>query len=274
MSIFESIIYGFVSGLSEFLPVSAQGHQAILLRIFGQDHRDPVRDILVHIGLIFALLVACRSLFVRLRREQILSKRRRKNRPYERSGIYELRLVKTAVVPMLVSMLVYIAARGIEFKPIQFALFFAVNGILLIIPEYMAHGNKDARVMTGLDAILLGLTSVFSSFPGISRVGTMSSLSTARGVDRQVSLNWILALSLPALVMLIGFDVVNLFIQGFDPVSATVILGYLLAAAAAFGGGYLGIVILRYLSVQIGYACFAYYSWGAAMFSVVLYLIV
>lgn len=274
MSLLESIIYGLVSGLSEFLPVSSQGHQAIMMRLFGQDHRDPVRDILVHIGLICALLVACRPLFLHLRREQVLSKRRRRNRTYERKGIFDLRLIKTAVIPMIVGMLVYIATKRFEFKPILLTLFFIINGVVLIVPEYMAHGNKDARVLTGWDGILLGFSSVLSSLPGVSRVGTMSALVTARGADRQASLNWIFALSLPALVMFIGFDVVNLIAQGFDPISFMVILGYLLAAVAAFGGGYFGIVILRYLSVQIGYAGFAYYSWGAAMFSFVLYLIV
>lgn len=274
MSIFESVIYGLVSGLAEFLPISSRGHQALMLRLFGQDHRDPVRDILVHIGLICALLVACRSLFTRLRREQVLSKRRRRKRAYERNGIFDLRLVKTAVIPMLVGMLLYGLTKGCEFNPLQLSLFFIFNGIILIVPEYMAHGNKDARVLTGWDGILLGFTSLLSSLPGVSRVGTMSALLTARGADRQASLNWIFALSLPALAMLIGFDIVNLIVQGFDPVSFSVILGYLLAAVAAFGGGYFGIVILRYLSVQIGYAGFAYYSWGAAMFSFVLYLIV
>lgn len=275
MSIFESLLYGLISGLAEFLPVSSQGHQAILMRLFGQDHRDPVRDILVHLGMLLALLVACRSLFIHLRREQAMSKRtRRRNHTYERKGIFDLRLIKTAAIPMLVGMLAYIAARGFEFKPIQLAFFFALNGIILIIPEYMAHGNKDARAMTGWDGILMGFSALFSSLPGVSRVGTMSAIMTARGADRQSVLNWVLALSLPALAMYLGFDIVNLIIQGFDPVSFTVILGYILAAAASFGGGYFGIVIMRYLTVQIGYAGFAYYSWGAAMFSFVLYLIV
>lgn len=275
MSIFESILYGLISGLSEFLPISSRGHQAVLLRIFGQDHRDPVRDFLVHIAIIAALLLACKSVFVRLRREHALSKRtRRKNHTYERKGIYDLRLVKTATIPMLVGMLFYTATRGMEFKPVHLAVFFILNGIILIIPEYMAHGNKDARVLTGWDAILMGLCSAAASLPGISRVGTMSALATARGADRQNALNWIFTLSLPALILLLGFDIVNLIVQGFDPVSISIIIGYLLSAGAAFCGGYFSIVIMRYLTVQIGYAGFAYYSWGAALFSFILYLIV
>lgn len=275
MTILESIVYGLISGLSEFLPISSQGHQAIFLRIFGQDHRDPVRDFLVHIAIIAALLIGCKSVFLRLRREQALSKRKsRKNRTYERKSIYDLRLVKTAMIPLLVGMFLYLATRSMEFKPLVLTAFFILNGIILIIPEYMAHGNKDARVLTGWDAIVMGLCSVVASFPGISRIGAMSAFTTARGADRQNALNWILVLSLPALAMFLCFDIVNLIVQGFDPVSFSVIVGYVLSAGSAFIGGYLSIVIVRYLTVQIGYAGFAYYSWGAALFSFVLYLIV
>ena len=275
MSLIESLIYGLFSGLTEFLPVSSQGHQAIMLRLFGADHRDPVLDFFVHAGVLFALLLACKSVFVGLRREHILSKRsRKKNRTYERKGVYELRLFKTAVVPMILCMLVYWVTRKAEFKPLLLVLYFVINGIIIIIPEYMAHGNKDARAMTGWDGILLGFTSCISSMPGISRIAAMSAITTARGADRQSALNWILSLCAPALMVWLGFDIVNLIIQGFDPLGFLTVLGYILSALTAFGGAYLGIVTMRYLTVQIGYAGFAYYSWGAAMFSFVLYLIV
>ena len=48
----ESLIYGLISGLAEFLPISAEGHQHIMLYLFGGELRDPVRDFFVHIGLL------------------------------------------------------------------------------------------------------------------------------------------------------------------------------------------------------------------------------
>ena len=48
--------------------------------------------------------------------------------------------------------------------------------------------------------------------------------------------------------------------------------GYLLAGVAAFGGAYVGIKLMLYLMVQIGISSFAYYSWGAALFTLILYL--
>ena len=63
MSFLESLIYGLVSGLSEFLPVSSLGHQALMLRLFGLGNREPGRDVFVHIGILVALISACRAMF-------------------------------------------------------------------------------------------------------------------------------------------------------------------------------------------------------------------
>jgi len=127
--------------------------------------------------------------------------------------------------------------------------------------------------MTGLDGLLFGFFGALSALPGISRVGIMNAYGLARGTDRRDTLNWILILSLPALGMFLCFDVVNMFSYGLGSVSLVIIFGYLLSAAAAFCGGYFSIVFIRFLSVHTGFAGFAYYSLGTALFSFVLYLI-
>ena len=63
MSIIGSIIYGIVSGLTEILPVSSQANQMVMRQIFGVSHKEPIRDLLVHIAILAALLLACRGMF-------------------------------------------------------------------------------------------------------------------------------------------------------------------------------------------------------------------
>ena len=43
MSFFNSIFYGFISGITEILPVSSQAHQALMRYLFGVDTRIPIK---------------------------------------------------------------------------------------------------------------------------------------------------------------------------------------------------------------------------------------
>lgn len=275
MNLLESILYGLVSGLAEFLPISARAHQAILMQLFGVAQRDPLRDLLVHIAVLLSLFIGCRSLLSKISREQRLSTQLRRNRrrSFTPKSALDLRFVKTAAVPMLIVQLLYLSTSAMESKPIFVSLFLILNGIILIVPEYMSHGNKDARSMTGLDGIILGIISGISALPGISRIGAGISYVTARGADRQHSIQWALLLSIPALILFCIFDVWGLMAAGIQTISFGIVLGYILSAAAAFTGGYLSILLVRLLSERNGFSGAAYYCWGAALFHFIIYLI-
>ena len=64
----------------------------------------------------------------------------------------------------------------------------------------------------------------------------------------------------------------KLFIDAVGTTAAVGLLGQL--HDAAFGGAFLGIQTMRALAVNIGFNIFAFYSFGAALFSFVLYLMV
>jgi len=245
-----------------------------MLRLFGMSYREPARDVFVHIAVLLALLTGCRPIFNSLLREQRLSSSASRRRRGDRRSVHELRLFKTAVLPLLIGLLRYLALRKIETSFFVLALVFIVNGIIIIVPEYTRHGNKDGRFMSGWDGVMLGIFGAFSAIPGISRVGGMNFYTIMRGVDRNHSLNWAFLLSVPALLLFMLFDIVNLFTIPLGTISFVSVLLYFVSAIAAYCGGYFSILLMRYLSVHTGYAGFAYYSWGAAMFTFVLYLIV
>lgn len=273
MNWLKSILYGLVSGFTEFLPVSSSSHQAILLRLFGIDLKDPVRELLIHIAVIMAVFMACRSLFSNIQRGRRLSNSRRRSGSYATRGLFDLRLVKTATVPLVICLFLTLSTRRLEASLVFIALFSLINGIILIIPEYIRHGNKDARTMTGLDGIMIGLCGGFSVLPGISRIGAIHAYATARGADKQHGLNWALLLSAPALVVLCGFDMICIFTGTLVPVSAAILAGYALSVISAYFGAYAGILFIRFLTVRSGFTGFAYYSLGISLFSVILYLI-
>ena len=273
MSVFESILYGIVSGIAEFLPVSTQGHQAVLLRLFGQSFRDPLRDVMVHIALLAALLFGCRNFLLRIQREQVIISRSRRKHTYDFNSIYDLRFIKTAAIPFAVGLIAYFRMQRFEQEPLSLVVFFIVNGLALMIPEYIRKGNKTGRLMTGLDGILFGIFSAFSCFPGISRIGCGMGYASIRGADRTHALSWALLLSIPALVLWIVFDIIQLFSFGIAAITFLSVLSYIFSGIFAFIGGFAGISLIRFIAEKSSFLGFSYYSFGIAMFTFVLYLI-
>ena len=272
MNWFESLIYGVVSGFTAFLPISSDAHHMILLKLFGVDTPDPIRNILIYIAVVISIFTGCRTYLDQLQRE-------RKTR-YPRGSrtkprlLADYRLVRTAAIPMLLGILLISFVVRSSCNLLLTALFLVINAVVLFIPERMMQGNKDARMMASLDGLLIGSAAGLSALPGISCVGMVTSVSVMRGADRQNALNWAFLLCIPAYIVLIGIELVLAF-SGIGLVAFWPnLLGYLLGAVGACISGYFAIVFMKFLTVRTGYSGFAYYTIGAALFSFLLYLTV
>ena len=274
MNIFESILYGIISGLCEFLPVSSQSHQMILHRMFGIYVIDPVRNLFIHIALLFGIYSACRSMIDHLRRERRQNLHSRRKNSHTSRVLLEERFVKNAALPMLIGYFVLYYTLGTETNLLLSALFLLLNGLILFISGRMLQGNKEIRSMTYLDSLLIGISGAFSAIPGISRIGCITTISAARGADRQHALNWAIMLSAPALVLLGTLDVVQLISNGGSVPFWVNFIPYLFSAIGAYVGGYYSIRLMRFLAVRTGYSGLSYYCWGAALFSFLIYLTV
>lgn len=275
MNLFESIIYGIVSGLAEIFPVSAQANQMVLRQLFGVAQKEPIRDLLVHIAIFAAILLACRGMFAKIRREQVIAHRMRRNPSQIRTlkGVYDMRLVRTAAPIMLVGMLGNLLFKDIYQNRPLFSLLLLINGALILIPTYMHQGNRDARTMTGLDGMLIGFAAALSAIPGISRNGVIMFMTLIREADKNNGVIWALILSVPAMVMLALLDIIAMFTVGIGSITLMVLVGYLLSMVFAFVGAYFGVTFIRMLITRSDYSVFAYYDFGLALLSFVLYLI-
>ena len=275
MNFFESSLYGLFSGLAEFLPVSAEAHQVLLRQLFGIEGPLPLLNFFVHIGALLAVLQGARESLLRLYREYQLRQtpRRRRRRPSDTQSAADISLLKTALLPVLIGFLIYIKSQSWQTSAHIVAPLLFVNGILLYIPMYLPAGNKDARSLSPLDGILVGLGAMLSVFPGISRVAATTSVAAARGAEPQHGYRWGLILSIPALIVLALFDLISAFVVGFSGLTVLSVFQCLIGAVTAFGGAYLSIALARNILQKSGLFVLSYYCWGAAIFTFILYLI-
>ena len=275
MGLFASIIYGFLSGLAEIFPVSAQANQMVMRQLFGVAQKEPIRDLLVHIAVLLGVFIACRGMFAKIRREQILAYRMRRNpsQVHALKGVYDMRLVRSAAPIMLIGLFLNLFfADFYEHRPL-FSLVLVMNAALTLIPIYLHQGNKDARSMSGLDGMLIGLSAGLSAIPGISRNGAIMFMTLIRKADKQNGVTWALLLTVPAIVMLILLDFISMFTVGIGTITLLTLGGYMLSMLSAFVGAYIGVSAIKVLITNSDYSGFAYYDFGLALFSFVLYLI-
>lgn len=274
LSWLQSLLYGLISGLTEFLPVSAQAHQALLLCLFGVTGEGNLTGFVVRAAVAVALFLNCRDHIEHLRREQRLQMvpvRRRKRQPDSRK-ILELRLLKYAAIPALLSFLFYVQIRQINHNLMMISVFLLLNGIALYYPQFVRSGNKDARSMSGFDSILLGIGCSLGLIAGFSRIGLITSAASVRGADKENSLNWALLLSLPVFLMYLLFDGFSVMAGGIGALGPMTLLGYFLAALGAFLGASISLRVIRSIPSKVGLSGFGYYCWGTALFTFILYL--
>lgn len=269
----ESIIYGFIMSFAEFLPISshAQGH--ILQQIIGAGRHDYLRDLLVHIFTLAAFFVAWKKPLEPFRFNNpslYHSRSRHSNRDFRQNR--DSRFVRASIIPML---LVMILSFYFWRSPgtISVVILLMINGVIMYLSERMLHGNKHAGLMSSMDAWLLGSVCAIGVIPGFSRMGLGIAVAQMRGADRKHAVNWVYLLSVPALLLLIGFDLVNLTFGSQLLVLSSNFWGYLLLSISSFAGSYLSVYFMRNIVLHHGLCAFSYYSWGAALFMFILYLL-
>lgn len=270
----ECLIYGLISGFTEFLPVSAVAHRALFLKLLGASD-DGMLRFCVHLGALVAVWIICRPMLVRIRRERkiaSLPKNHRRRQP-DFATLMEGRVFRSAAVWMLLLLLGYSFVWNLYERLWILSIFLLLNGVVLYFPRLLPSANKGAQSLSSLDSMLIGISSGLGIIPGISRVGCGMSTALIRGTERQYALELSFLLSIPAMLALSVIDVAGVVMAGGLVITLPVVINYLTAAAASFGAAYLAMFFMRYLAVKIGYSGFAYYSWGVALFALIIYLI-
>lgn len=270
-----SLIYGAISGISEFLPVSSDAQRLLLFKIAGLSDPGPSMLLAVHLGCLLALLLTNYGKLAKLFRERKLASippRRRRRQP-DAVSLIEFRLIKIAAVPLVLSCVATYWLYGKVNNLLVLSLFLCLNGALILFPEHMQRSNKDARSLSPFDALLTGLGGALGIVPGISRIGTFSSFASIRGADQQYALRFAYLLLIPAFAVLCAVDVALLIAGVGDPMGGSMILNLFLTFCASVTTAGAGIYLMRFLSVKIGYSGFAYYSFGLGIFTLILYLI-
>ena len=269
------LLYGFLAGLGELLPVSSAAHGYLIELMTRFDTAEPALLLSVHLACFAAICIRSHRRIGHIHRELKIASlpvKKRKRQP-DMTAVLDAKVLFTAMIPLLIGVcLSNLAFQKLAALP-AISLLLLLSGVVLYIPQFLPGANKDSRALSRKDALILGISGAVGVIPGVSRIGTMISVGLMRGCDRSYILDMALLASLPVLLGLMIVDVVMITIAG-TAFGAMMVIYCVLAAAAAFGGAWLSMVIMRFLSVKSNFYGFAYYNWGLALFSFLVYLMI
>ena len=274
MSFLFVALYGILSGLFDVLPVSSFAHLRVLENMYGVGEELHLLRFLIHLASLGALVfLSLPSINALAREQRILSFPRRKALG-ERKLTYELRFVKAAIAAIAVSVAVLMAIGTQHYSLLLVGIFCVLNGIVVLVPEYLPFGNKTAKHLTRIDSVIFGLLGGIGVFPGFSGVASMQCYANLRGVDRTKSSNWVLLGMIPALAVIAFFDLVGMFTGGLGAISFLTFLSFVFGAICSFLGTLAGVTLIRFLAAKGSFSGFGYYSIGVGLLTFFLYLTV
>jgi undecaprenyl-diphosphatase len=207
MSWIESLILGIVQGITEFLPISSDGHLSITQKFLnwrsgksqtGEENLFFI--VMVHMGTLVAIVVYYRKVAVESVKGLLRSKDVAPG--YDRPSVIRTFLLGClATVPAGIVGLLFKKKIEEAFTSLTAAgVGFLVTAVVLLITTRQKGGDKGPAQTTWLDALLIGIAQAFAPLPGVSRSALTITAALALGLSR----TWAVGFSLLMAVLIVG----------------------------------------------------------------------
>lgn len=186
---------GALQGVTEFLPISSDGHIAIARAMLGFDGGGLAETVLLHVGTLLATLLVLRTDVAITARDSIAAIRHpeaRDARPAREAQMVLLASVPTAVIGLLLKDVVEVWSSDVR----------VVGGFLLVSAVFVAGShfvrNRTNEVLDIRGALLVGILQGLAVLPGWSRSATTIASAMALGLSPSAAFRFSFLLSLPA----------------------------------------------------------------------------
>jgi undecaprenyl-diphosphatase len=250
---FDSILWGLIQGLTEFLPISSSGHLVLIPALLGREGPDLATSAMLHLGTLVAVLVYYRTDVMQMAR-------------FDRSGRRLLTLIAIGTIPAVVLGLAFKSKiEELTEDPRTVAIFLILTGFVLLATMLLRPGRRGVTDLDPKDAGLIGLAQALALIPGVSRSGMTISAGLARGMDPVEAARFAFLLGIPAIAGAGLLSMADLVSEGTG-ITASIIVGTIVAGVA----GYFAIALLIRILTQVGLAPFGVYCVLVGGFSLVV----
>lgn len=269
MTFLMAVILGLVQGVAEFLPISSSGHLSVLQNWFGMEEPDNLFNVLLHFATLVAVCVVYWRDIVEMITEFFRGAASLVGRKEERGPVPPARrlvmMVILGTLPLIVVLPIESKVEALGGSNLFVGIALLFTGVILFVSDRMAHGRKNARTATVVDALLVGCAQAVAVIPGLSRSGCTISAGMALGFERTFAVRFSFLLSLPAVLGATLLKVIDVAQEGFD---TSLLPIYLVGMVIAGVVGYFSIRLVNLLAQKNKFGKFAYYCWAIGLVAV------
>jgi undecaprenyl-diphosphatase len=204
----EALILGAVQGVTEFLPISSDGHlvlfQQVAAYMSGKKRsgaEDLFFDLMLHLGTLAAVVIFYRAV-VKTGAKGLLGSTEVPPTYRRGSLIRTGLLVIVATLPLVPLKLFLMKYIKLTFESLTAAgIGFLITAAVLLLSSYLQRKGEEGKgpaEMTFLDALLIGIAQTLAPLPGVSRSGMTIASALGLGLSRAWAVGFSLLIMVPA----------------------------------------------------------------------------
>lgn len=251
MSLFSAFLLGLIQGVTEFLPISSDGHLVIAQGYLPGFRANPMTfDVMLHFGTLLAVvcyfwrdIIALAAAAVRERADEAFPPRK-----------WAWLVVVASLPTGLIGLSLEKSVEHLFASPTFAAAALLVNGALLLATGLAPRPKRGAADLNGWHALLIGIMQGLAVLPGISRSSNTIATAMFLGVRGEIAARFSFLISIPAVA-----GAVALKAKDLPGLAAEELLPYAVGTAVALASGMWAIGFLFKAIARGKFRHFGYY---------------
>jgi undecaprenyl-diphosphatase len=249
------VLLGLVQGITEFLPISSDGHLVIVGKWLATHGNELTVVVLLHLGSLAALLWSFRRELWGAFRPAT------PDDPLSGPRLILLLVIGTLPAVILGPPLEHMFSEAFQSVTLA-AVGLIVTGLILLSTRWMPLGNQAPSPKS---ALAMGVAQVVAMLPGISRSATTLAVAFAMGVERVLAARFTFLMAIPAIAGAAVFE-----LRHVSQLSELNLLGVAAGIFTAFVSGLFAIKVLLKLVRRGRFEWFGVYCMAVGLLVLLL----
>ncbi len=191
MTTLQALILGVTQGLTEFLPVSSDGHLLLVQHLMGLPNVPLFFDVILHLASLAAIIIFFLPRWLKLPK-------------------LTLHYLIIATLPAVVAGVVVEPLFEAVFRNLVVAGFgFLITGSFLFVAHRHMSAHTQAQPLTAPKALLIGLLQALAIAPGISRSGSTLMAALWQKLDPDEAFSFVFLMAVPAITGAFGLHLLK-----------------------------------------------------------------